>query len=112
VSKYTATERNGVMETQLHNGSNAAARVMEAARALEPQIRDAADAIEAERHFPPALVRAIKEAGVFRMAVPRAKQATKSLDSKIGGAYARQSTFHNDFSVLARASPGDSTDGG
>jgi len=45
--------------------------VLAAARALEPQIRNAADAIETERRLPPALARSLMEAGVFRMGVPR-----------------------------------------
>jgi indole-3-acetate monooxygenase len=55
---------------ELQPGS-VATRVLEATRALEPQIREAADTIESERRLPPALVRAMKEAGIFRMAVPR-----------------------------------------
>ncbi len=45
--------------------------VLEAVRALEPQIRAASDAIEDQRCLPPALAHALMEAGVFRMAVPR-----------------------------------------
>lgn len=43
-----------------------------AVEALAPQIRDTGDAIEAERCLPPTVVRAMKEAGVFRLAIPRA----------------------------------------
>jgi alkylation response protein AidB-like acyl-CoA dehydrogenase len=56
---------------EAHNISTAT-RILEATLALEPQIRDAADTIEAERRLPPPLVDAMKEAGVFRMAVARA----------------------------------------
>jgi alkylation response protein AidB-like acyl-CoA dehydrogenase len=45
--------------------------ILAAAQALEPRIRQAANAIEAERRLPPALARALMEAGVFRMGVPR-----------------------------------------
>ncbi|MGA2410926.1 MAG: acyl-CoA dehydrogenase family protein [Candidatus Binataceae bacterium] len=41
-------------------------------RALEPQIREAAGEIEAERRLPPQLARALMETGIFRMGVPRA----------------------------------------
>lgn len=50
---------------------SAATRILEATRALEPQIRSAAEAIEAERRLPPAVVAAMRHAAVFRMAVPR-----------------------------------------
>jgi alkylation response protein AidB-like acyl-CoA dehydrogenase len=64
------------METALHNGSqdNAVevARVMAAAKALESQISAAVETMETERRLPPSLVRAMKEAGIFRMAVARA----------------------------------------
>jgi alkylation response protein AidB-like acyl-CoA dehydrogenase len=55
---------------QTHNGADAT-RVLQAVEALAPQIRDAADTIEAERRLPPALARALMEAGVFRMGAPR-----------------------------------------
>src|SRR5579863_4788214 len=45
--------------------------VLDSVRGLEPQIRAAADAIEEHRCLPPALARALMEAGVFRMGVPR-----------------------------------------
>ncbi len=48
-----------------------ATRVLPAVEALAPQIKDAADTMEAERRLPPALARALMEAGVFRMGVPR-----------------------------------------
>ena len=48
-----------------------ATRVLPAVEALAPQITDAADTMEAERRLPPALARALMEAGVFRMGVPR-----------------------------------------
>jgi len=46
-------------------------RVLHAVEALAPQIKGAADTIEAERRLPPAVARALMEAGVFRMGVPR-----------------------------------------
>jgi alkylation response protein AidB-like acyl-CoA dehydrogenase len=46
-------------------------RVLRAVEALAPQIKAAADTIEAGRRLPPALARALMEAGVFRMGAPR-----------------------------------------
>jgi indole-3-acetate monooxygenase len=46
--------------------------VLDAARALGPSIRAAADAIEAERRVPLPLVDAMTAAGVFRLCIPRA----------------------------------------
>jgi len=45
--------------------------LLDAARAITPQIRAAADRIEHDRRVPLELVRALTEAGVFRMCVPR-----------------------------------------
>jgi alkylation response protein AidB-like acyl-CoA dehydrogenase len=47
-----------------------AARTLAAAKALAPQIRAAANAIEQGRRLTPAIVQAMKEAGIFRMAHP------------------------------------------
>jgi indole-3-acetate monooxygenase len=44
---------------------------VEAARALAPLIRDHAEAIEANRRLPEPVVRALAEADVFRLLVPR-----------------------------------------
>jgi len=59
------------METALQNGSDEAAQVLAMAQALEPQIRVAVEAMETERRLPPSLVQAMKDAGIFRMAVAR-----------------------------------------
>jgi alkylation response protein AidB-like acyl-CoA dehydrogenase len=63
------------MDTALHKGSHdnaaAVAQVMAAARALEPHIKAAVEAMETDRRLPPSLVQAMKEAGIFRMAVAR-----------------------------------------
>lgn len=49
-----------------------AQEIFAAIAALEPQIREAAPAIEAERRLPPALAQELMRAGIFRMGVPRA----------------------------------------
>jgi len=46
-------------------------RELDAALALAPRIRVAAERIETDRRLPPELVQALREAGLFRMAVPR-----------------------------------------
>jgi alkylation response protein AidB-like acyl-CoA dehydrogenase len=45
---------------------------LDAATALAPAVREAADRIEQDRRLPAELVRAFTEAGVFRLCVPRA----------------------------------------
>ena len=45
--------------------------IVEAARALAPQIRAAGEEIEAGRRLPESIVEAMKRAGVFRMTMPR-----------------------------------------
>src|SRR5215472_969069 len=45
--------------------------IVEAARALAPQIRAAGEEIEAGRRLPESIVDAMKRAGVFRMTMPR-----------------------------------------
>nr|ART37637.1 E428 [uncultured bacterium] len=45
---------------------------MAMAKALEPHISAAVETMETERRLPPPLVQAMKEAGIFRMAVARA----------------------------------------
>lgn len=56
----------------IRNDTDDATQVLAAARALEPQIRAAVDAMETERCLPPSLVQSMKAAGIFRMAVARA----------------------------------------
>lgn len=48
------------------------AAILDAARALRPQIRAAAEEIERERRLPLPLVRAMQDAGIFRMPMPKA----------------------------------------
>lgn len=45
--------------------------ILDAARALAPQIRAAADDIDRERRLTPEIVNAVKRAGVFGMTMPR-----------------------------------------
>jgi alkylation response protein AidB-like acyl-CoA dehydrogenase len=52
--------------------SAAATEILENVRALEPQIGQAAQTIEAERRLPPDLARDLMKAQVFRMGTPRA----------------------------------------
>ncbi len=49
-----------------------ATEIVEAARALAPAIRAAAPVIERERRLPEEIVKAMQQAGVFRMTMPRA----------------------------------------
>src|SRR5829696_1934807 len=53
-------------------GSGAAHPLVEAALALEPRIRASAEQVERDGRLPDDLVRAISEAGIFRMMVPKA----------------------------------------
>jgi alkylation response protein AidB-like acyl-CoA dehydrogenase len=64
-----------------------------AARALGPRIRASADQIERERRLPDELVRALSEAGILRMMVPRA----------LGGAEADPVTQVEVLEAISRA---------
>src|SRR5579859_5798474 len=66
-----ASRRSSIPLTTTQLPSNEQ-EILAAVHALEPAIRSAADTIEAERHLPTPLARALAEAGVFRMGVPRA----------------------------------------
>lgn len=46
--------------------------LIEVVRALAPQVKELSETIEIERQLPQSLVLAMKEAGIFRMAVSRA----------------------------------------
>src|SRR6516164_7576319 len=56
---------------EIHQFSAATEEILARVRSLEPDIRDAADAIETERHLPNDLAHALMLAGIFRMGVPR-----------------------------------------
>src|SRR5580693_2653390 len=60
------------MAANLRESANMESTVLEAVKALEPQIRAASGAIEENRRLPATLARSLMEAGVFRMGVPRA----------------------------------------
>lgn len=66
------------MAAQTDQVSHSPQDILAAARALEPQIRVAADAMETGRRLPPALARALMEAGAFRMGVPRVYGGSES----------------------------------
>jgi alkylation response protein AidB-like acyl-CoA dehydrogenase len=59
------------MAANLRQISHVETTMLEAVRALEPQIRAERDTIENRRCLPPAMARSLMEAGVFRMGVPR-----------------------------------------
>jgi indole-3-acetate monooxygenase len=56
---------------EIYRFSTATEEILAGVRALEPEIREAADAIETERHLPNKLAHSLMRAGVFRMGVPR-----------------------------------------
>jgi indole-3-acetate monooxygenase len=60
------------MQTQSY-ASSETSHIIEAVRALAPQVRDAFEVMETQRSLPPDLVQAMKQAGVFRMSLPRAR---------------------------------------
>ena len=60
------------MAIQTHPIASTPDDILAAARALEPLVKSAASQIETDRRLPSALVQAMMEAGIFRMAVPRA----------------------------------------
>ena len=55
------------MAANLRESANMESTVLEAVKALEPQIRAASGAIEEHRRLPGTLARSLMEAGVFRM---------------------------------------------
>jgi len=60
------------MATETLSNPITAEDVLAAVQSMEPLIRNTRDQMETERRMPMPLVRAMMEAGVFRMAVPRA----------------------------------------
>jgi alkylation response protein AidB-like acyl-CoA dehydrogenase len=56
---------------EIHQFSPATEEILAGVRALEPEIRQAADAIESERHLPDDLAHALMRSGAFRLGVPR-----------------------------------------
>src|ERR1700724_1287751 len=60
------------MPTQTHSFPATADDLLAGVLSLEPLVKESRNQMEAERRMPPPLVRAMMEAGVFRMAVPRA----------------------------------------
>ena len=67
--------------------------LVEAALALEPDIRAQADQIEREGRLPDGLVRALSETGIFRMLVPKA----------LGGGEVDPVTYSDVLEILSRA---------
>jgi alkylation response protein AidB-like acyl-CoA dehydrogenase len=67
--------------------------LLEAARALRPQIEEYADQVEEERQLPQPLVDALVEAGLFKMLVPKS----------VGGSETDPETFCRVIEELSRA---------
>src|SRR6476469_11051045 len=64
--------RRGAEEAMMRVATNEVGlSILEAARALGPQVRACADEIERERRLPPALFDAMVAAGLFKMFVPK-----------------------------------------
>lgn len=67
--------------------------ILDTARELAPLVRDAAEESERGRHLAPHVAKALKEAGIFRMAIPRA----------LGGLECDSETMFAVFEELSRA---------
>jgi indole-3-acetate monooxygenase len=67
--------------------------LIEAALALEPEIRGLADQIERDGGLPLSLVRALSDSGIFRMLVPKA----------LGGSEVDPVTYSDVLEILSRA---------
>jgi alkylation response protein AidB-like acyl-CoA dehydrogenase len=67
--------------------------VLEAAKELQPVIRDCQEEIERERRVPPAIVEQCREAGLYRLLVPR----------ELGGAQVDTLTFGRAIELIAEA---------
>jgi alkylation response protein AidB-like acyl-CoA dehydrogenase len=92
--EYLLREDVSVAVTNLQTNDGApAAPMLDAVRALVPDIKAAADDIERDRHLPRRVVDAMARAGVFRLCVPRA----------VGGLEADPLTLLRVIETLARA---------
>jgi len=60
--------------------------LLAAARGLAPLIAAQRDEIERERRLPAAIVRGLKEAGVFRMTMPRSLGGLEAAPRAVRGA--------------------------
>lgn len=60
------------MATEIQRDLDEANEIIAGTLALEPLIKASIGAMDSERHLPAPVVRAVKDLGVFRMAVPRA----------------------------------------
>jgi len=74
-------------------GSAAGHPLVEAALALEPTIRASAEQVERDGRLPDDLVRALSEAGIFRMLVPES----------LGGGEVDPVTYSDVLEILSRA---------
>ncbi len=72
VHSYLEGSSDFMTSQQASASSPDLAGTLEAVRALAPRVREASAAIERECRLPAWLVQALKEAGVIRMAMPRA----------------------------------------
>src|SRR5262249_29788849 len=68
-------------------------QLIEAAHDLAPVVRSCADRIEADRRLPPELVTTLRDAGLFRMTVPRS----------LGGSETTVPAFREIMETIARA---------
>ena len=59
------------MAAGLTHTTDESGQLVEAARALGPQIRESVQEMEHERRLPVSFVRAMQQAGAFRMTMPK-----------------------------------------